>query len=257
MPTHETIEGESLTYDEPPPLEAAFLERVRQAASDPAVTEDALVALLYGKDNPLLDHARLPGHSLVTADTLKNPLYRVLCDYLGQKRVQTGALDLAAAAARYTLTVTEAGERLGIHPSAVRQAIAAGRLPSWKKSGQHFLDPASVASFQIARRGPSPRLQIRCGKEGDVAFRVKTPGDLDGFYRPALGVSEGTLVSWKRIGVIFTNKANKSQFFVLEPGGEDNEVKHGSFYVRGRFVVAEKIHNSQKAVEAWDAFTAE
>lgn len=256
-PTHTTLEGEVVTFDEPAGSLGAFLARAQQAAGDPNVSEDALTLLIYGPENPLLDHALLPGRSMVTAETLKHPLYPVLLDLLGRKRVALGTLDVDAAAARYTLPVTEAAERLGIHPSAVRQAITARRLPAWKKGGQYFLDPASVASFQVARRGPPPRIQVRCGKADGVAFRVKYPGDLEHFRSPVPGVSEGQLASWKRIGVIFTNKANKSQYFVLEPGGEDNEVKHGSFYVRGRFAVTEKVHNSQKAVEAWDAFTAE
>ncbi|RYZ17179.1 MAG: DNA-binding protein, partial [Myxococcaceae bacterium] len=56
MPTHTTLEGHEIRFDEPTGDLAAFVAAVRAAAADPAVTENDLVALIYGPTNPLLDH---------------------------------------------------------------------------------------------------------------------------------------------------------------------------------------------------------
>ncbi len=261
MPTHETLEGRTLTY-ELTSEQAAFLARVQQAVADPSVREDDLIALIYGPENPLLDHAMLPGRAMVTKAVFDNPLYHVLADYIGRKRVQTGSLDLEAAKALFTMTVTQAAEKLGVHVSAVHQAIQAWRLAAWKKDGQLFLNPENVEHFgetrrDVPRRGPSPQLRLRTGSVDGVTFRVKHPGELEHPQSPERHVTEGTLTSWKKVGVLLGNSEGKFRFFELAPGGEDNEVKHGHFYLRGRFTIERKINNPRQAREAFESFEAE
>jgi hypothetical protein len=257
---HLCVDGTVLKFDPPAPAVAAFLERVRRASEDPKVSEDQLVALIYGRDNPLLDHAMLPGHSMVTKEVFENPVYHVMCDYLGRKRVQLGTLDLAAARARFTMSVPDAAAKIGIHETAVRKAVATRRLASWRADGQIWLDPRAVAAFEVTRRGPPPRLQLRVGSAPGVSFRVKHPGALEGRTEPAANVVEGTLTAWARVGVMFSAERGDTKgqrFFVLEPGGEETELKLGDFYVKGRFTVVEKVNNSERARAAWKAFEAE
>jgi hypothetical protein len=45
-----------------------------------------------------------------------------------------------------------------------------------------------------------------------------------------------------------------STWFVLEPADEENEVRHGDFYVKGKFRVAKKLNNARIASEAWKAW---
>ena len=260
MLAHECVNGERVEYPAPAPAVARFLERVRRAADDPAVTEDGLIALIYGRENPLLDHTMMPGRSMVTPAVFANPLYRVLVDLLDRKRVQSGALDLAKARARYTLSVTDAAAQLGINATAVRKAISAGRLPAWKADGQYWLDPASGASFEVERRGPAPRLEVRMGSAAGESLRVKFAGALEDQAHPLANTTTGVLTHWKRVAVMTTatrGGEKSARLFVLEPGGPESEVALGCFHVRGRFTIAEKINNPQKAAEAWRAFEPE
>jgi excisionase family DNA binding protein len=265
---HTCVNGERITYGPLGPAEAAFLERVRQASVDPAVTENDLIALIYGRDNPLLDHTMLPGHAMVTGAAFEHPAYQVMVDLLGWKRVQLGTLDLAAARARFTLSVADAAEVLGITPQAVRKAIKARHLASWRDGEQLFLDPRSVAAFKTTRAtsyqgqgvGKPPRLAVRVGNAPGVSFKLKHPGELEDRTSAGGNVVAGALARWKRVAVITSAEEGDrkgQRFFVLEPGSEETELALGDFYVRGRFTVVEKINNSAKARDAWKAFTAE
>jgi hypothetical protein len=158
---HTTISGHRIAFPEPEGETQAFLKRVRVDAADPKVTENDLIATIYGNDNPLLAPGIVPGRGMVTRETLANPLYRVLIDLLDRKRMDEKGLAIEDIAARYTMPVSAAAAELEISTSAVLQAIAAGRLPSWLKDGKHFLPPAAVAAFKPERRGPArvgPRL---------------------------------------------------------------------------------------------------
>lgn len=156
MERYTTLAGETVEYRRPEPALAAFLARVVDAAHDPGVTESAMIDLLYGPENPLLDTSIIPGRGVVTKAAFEHPVYRVLQDLLGRKRVQVGTLDLAASDARHTVSVTEAAERLGVHPSAVRQALQTGRLAGRKVGGTWLTTEEALASFRVVRRGPRP-----------------------------------------------------------------------------------------------------
>lgn len=148
-----TTVGEMIDYDATP-AEAAFLARVRAAAEDPGVAEGQLVELVYGLDNPVLEAGIFPGRGAVTKAVFARPIYHVLLDLIDVKRIQHGTLDPAAAAARYTMTVTEAADRLGVHASAVRQAVQAKKIAAQKQGGTWLLDPASVDAYRVTK-GPA------------------------------------------------------------------------------------------------------
>lgn len=251
MERYTTISGETIEYETPSREVAAFLARLVDAAHDPRVTESAMIDLLYGRTNPLLRQDILPGHGVVTKEVFANPVYHMMLDLLGRKRVQLDTLDPEAARDEYTITVTEAAERLGVHPSAVRQAIQSGRLDAVKRGHQHLIRPSALESFKLARRGPLPRaaLQVRIGNDEHGSFRLRlADGFLDETGRDAHRV-EGVVRSWKKAYVLSGAKG-AYRFFELTPGEEEGEVAWGPFFVRGHFAVR-KENNTRKANEAW------
>jgi excisionase family DNA binding protein len=261
MRIHTTLAGHRIEYPEPDPKLERFLKRVRTLAEDPNATEDELIALVYGADNPILDHAGLfPGRGAVTREVLDNPVYHVLTDFIARKRVASEGLDVKRLAAKYTVSVPEAAEQLGVHTSAIYKAIQARRLPSWVKDGQHFLDPASLASFQVGTRGPVARdvepLEYCAGYEAGSMLQIRYPrtaAAAEAEEPEDRAPTTGTIKRWRRVGVL-TGAKGKLRFFILEPGPEPNEIAFHTFYVRGKFGIAEKINNAKLAREAWDAF---
>ncbi len=157
MEKYTTIAGEEIAYPTPAPDVAALLSALVDAVNDPIVSESEIIELIYGKENPLLRQDVLPHHGVVTKEVFDNPLYHVMTDLLGRKRVQLGTLNVDKALSQYTMTVSEAAEELGIHPSAVRQAIKTRRLAGVKKGSQYFLRPLSVRSYKVSQRGPKRR----------------------------------------------------------------------------------------------------
>jgi hypothetical protein len=159
MPTHDTLSGHTITYDADPKL-ARFMKRVAEASADPNVSEDQLMSLIYGLENPLLG-APMLGLPLgtLTPAAVSSPAYRVMGDLLFRKRVEKRGWDVAKMAAKYTLTIAEASARSGVSEDGLRKAAREGRVPSWVKDGQTFLEPRSldvlVAERGLGRRGPT------------------------------------------------------------------------------------------------------
>ena len=254
MPTHNTINGRTIEY-EPTPVEAKFLHRVEAAVKKPSISEAELRSLIYGAENPLLEQQA--GYSFVTATAFENPVFRVLLDLLDRKRVQTGSLDPEKAAARYTLSVAEAAERLGIRDSAVRTAVLEGRLPSWTKDGQIRLAPASIDSYEVSRRGRPPRLLVTCGSKAGASMRVRIIGGELEVSSKTGGIVDGAVNRWEKVGVI-TSARRKSRgveevtyrYWLLTPGGKQRRIELEPFKVVGRFTIAEQ-KNGKAASDAW------
>jgi hypothetical protein len=153
MLTYKFMSGETLTYPEPAPDVAAFLARVEAAAKDPAVSENDMISLIYGMENPLLDKTMLPGRAMVTLKVLKNPAFLIMTELLGIKRIQLGLLDPVAAAACYTISVNEAAEQLGITPGSVRAAIKARKIAAHLRNGEWYTRPEMIAAYKVMYRG--------------------------------------------------------------------------------------------------------
>src|SRR5689334_4911921 len=122
MKTYQTISGHEISY-EPTPEVAALLARLQAMLEDPAATQDQMIALAYGQDNPILDPNVIPGRGAVTPRVLEDPAYRVMTDILFRKRLDPEGDQVARIAKQHTLTPAQVAERLGVHVSAVRQAI--------------------------------------------------------------------------------------------------------------------------------------
>ena len=261
MERHTLISGETLEYPTPAPEISAFVDRVREMVNDPDAPESAVIDLIYGSDNPILDQTVLPHRGMVTKATIEDPIYHVMLDLLDQKRIQLGRLDLGAVEARFTMSVTQAAEELGITPGAVRQAIHARRLPAWKKGGRYFVDPAQVEAFQVGNRGPRKTqeagelLEVRVGSAPGLSFMVKGPGPIEESSREG-AVRTGVLRDWRRVAVS-SGKGENRRTFVLEPGEEDRAIERDGFFVRGKFKIARRVRNPQKAGEVFRTFQAE
>lgn len=260
MPSYTTISGHSLDYPEPEPELAKLLTRLRKMVDDPKATENNMIELAYSRENPILGAGLHPSRGMVTRETLANPVYHVITDLLDRKRAALEGWNLDELASEYTLTPAEAAAKLGVHYSAVQQAIKAWRLPSWVKDGRYYLTERSLETFEVGKRGPRAAdagepLDVCVGHTDGQSFRMKHPGDLENIARIEGHVVAGRVARWKRVGVI-SGTEGKHRFFVLEPGTEGNELKFGPFYVKGTFRIAEKVNAAEKAREAWKAFTA-
>lgn len=147
---HEAVNGLRIEYPEPEPKVARFLALVERAAADPKVSHGQLIGLVYGRDNPLLTPSPL-GTLTVTQEVLAHSIYPVLSDLINRKQMAEMRVAPEKLSVGYTLTVNEAAERLGITPSAVRQAIAKRRLACWVKDGTYYLHPKWTDQYARAR----------------------------------------------------------------------------------------------------------
>jgi excisionase family DNA binding protein len=254
---HTTVNGHRIEYT-PSPKVAAFLDRLADLADDPNVSEQEMIGLAFSRENPILDHTIFPTRGAVTKATLDDPAYAVQADLLFRKRLQVDGMSEEKVAARYTMTVAEAAAELGVHESAIRQAIGAKRLASWVKDGKHFLDPKAVRALELGTRGPRAALvggplEIVMGHTADARLKVKAFEPIAPLGRVEGNVVRGRLKTWKRVVVMTVSESGK-RAFVLDPGTEDNEITFGPFSVRGRFVVKEKANSAKAAEQVWAAY---
>jgi len=276
---HQSLTGHRIEY---PDLEAPvekFVCRVQAQLEDDTATEDDMIALIYGSENPILDHTLFPERGAVTREVLDNPVYHVLTDLLARKRFKERSYDTEKLAARYTLTVRDAAQQLGIAEGAVRQAIAARRIPSWIKGNRHYIDPKALETLEVGTRGPIPAyvtpLKYRVGYDwgSQATMQLKTVKGVIGVQPKKHGVStfqvgfvgdddksteaNGDIERWRRVGVLI-GSGGSLRFFVIEPSASaaDPELRLGIFFVLGNYQVVEKINNAKLAREAWDKFRA-
>ena len=265
MERYTMISGEAVEYERPAPEVAAFLARVVDAANDPSVTESDLTDLIYGTENPILKQGILPHHGVVTQEVFASPVYHVMTDLLGRKRVQAGTLNLTRARDEYTMTVADAAKQLGVHPSAVRQAIQVHKLDAMKRGGVHLLRPSSVASYHVSRRGPAPRaahdqedpaLDVTIGSEAGRSARLRVVGGELQVRSKHAAVVHGVVPRFTR-AVLIVGGEGKHRLFVLEPSDERDEISVSPFGVRGRFHTVMKENNPRRARAEWKRLAEE
>ena len=146
MPVHVTLFNHTIKYPKPTPALAKFIKRLEAMVADTKVPEDQFRAVLFGRDNPLLDHTLYPERGPITAATLKDPVYPVLMDLLAQKQAQEDRVNLEKLEAEYSMPVTEAAGLLGVHVNTLKKRIKTRQLRSWVKK---------------ARRGGQPEYYIK------------------------------------------------------------------------------------------------
>ena len=157
MPIHIMLSGEALSYEQTP-ASSRFIEHVRAMVERAQASEEAVVALVYGADNPLLQHGVLLGRGLVTRAVIADPTWHVLLDLVDQARARAAAARAREApTARATVSVADAAAQLRVSTSAVRQAIARGTLEAVKQGGTYWLTPEAVGAYRVSRTGPKAR----------------------------------------------------------------------------------------------------
>lgn len=249
--------GEVIEYPSPGAAIADYLAQVRQAAQDPTVTLGELVDLIYAEANPLLKTGIIPGRGAVTREVFDDPIYHVMIDQIAIKRIQTGTLDPEHAKLLFTMSVSEAAQKLGVSTSAVRQAIYTKRLAAQKVDGQWKLDPAAVDAYQVSNRGPTSPLEVVMGSATGISFSVLADVDLERDARGADGEVIGRFRGWSRAGVkMVRNGDNSAAFWELAPAGAETELSVDQFSARGRFEVARKVVGKKEAAEAFKEFRA-
>lgn len=258
-----TTTGEVIEYPTPSTETAAFLQRAIEAANDPRVSEAELTELVYGKVNPILDQSIFPGRGAVTKAVLENPLYAVLTDLLQMKAILAGSFVPERDTTRFTLSVTEAAERIGVTPDGVRKAIRANRLSAWKRGGTYYVDPRDADTYREhvlprgrARSGdvPEAALRVRMGNEPGRSLRVRAL-ELVETGRPRKRVVDGEVQTFERVGIATSGDAS-NHFVVIGPSSTPNRIEWGPFFVEGAFRVIERVVDPKSAADAWKAFEA-
>ena len=90
--TYTTLAGTEVTFENSEEV-AAFIERVRAVLDNLRATENDIIALVYGPENPILSkHPLFPDRGWVTREALENPVYMVLADLVARKHAQRGTL---------------------------------------------------------------------------------------------------------------------------------------------------------------------
>lgn len=259
---YKSVSGHDVHLDDASEESLAFLDRVRVLVDDPKASEADVIALAYSRENPFLDQSIFPGRGAVTREVLQLPEYHVLADLVARKRLIVDRVDIEKLAAEFTVSVREAARQLGVSESAIRQAIATHRLASFVKDGQHFMRPSSIASFEVGTRGPRPLERVRpsplevcMGNVEGTSFRVRMAGELQDKENAGGHKVTGRITAWHRIGVI-SGGGGRHRFFEIEPSDEENEIKLGPFYLRGKFRFVRKVNGEEAARDAWKKFEA-
>lgn len=226
----------------------AFVARLRAVLDDEAAPVDALLALGWGLENPLLEKRN--GRAWVTAASHKSPWYFVMADMLARKQAQQDEK-------RFTMSVADAAEALGYSEAAVKQAISSYRLAARKVGNRLWLDPRQIEAFERKPRGPQPTderrelaakpvIHARIGSDDGVSFRVRgarVEGTKSGEVR------EGVLdVTEERIHVATSDSEKHVRAWVIEPAfGKENEIAFRGFFLRGAFRILSVENNASRA----------
>lgn len=251
-----TLEGKEIAFDEPSPEVAAFLKRALVMLEDKKATDADLTALIYGPENPILSrHPLFPSQGYVTKEAFSQPVYPVLADILVRKHAQQERVDVSKIADRFTLTVAQACERLKVTDTAIRKAVATGRLASFRKGGNYYLEPAAVDALSMGKRGPLPSgpLEVVAGTKQNAFLHVRV-GPHEAFGS-GIELQSDTFKRWRKVGVL-VGSTTGLRMFVLEPGAELDVLRLGKYRVEGKFQIAEKINNPAAARKAWKEFRA-
>lgn len=257
---YKTTLGETIEYPKPKPDVSAFITRVKEAAEDPAVSENELITLVYGPDNPVLEQGRFQGRGAVTKEVLADPVYHVLQDLLQHKRITLGHVSAEKLLASFSLTVSEAAKELGITQAAVRKAISNNQLSATQRPNGYLIDPRSVETYRsrVTKRGLSkgPDLRARIGSAPGTSVRLKVDGEkVTGREREGDAKFVDLEVAEFSGGALACSDGETSLFLRLEPAVRKSRFEFGPFWVEGKFKVVEREESPKKAVQAFRGFS--
>lgn len=251
-----TLSGNEVIYDEPSPEVAAFIKRAQALLENKKSTENDLITLVYGPENPILSrHPLFPNRGYVTREALENPIYLVLADMVVQKHAQRERVDISKLSDRYSLTIPEAFRRIKVTDTTIRKAIASGRLSTFRRNGKYFLDPAEVDALIFGERGSvvCEPLEVAAGGRPRLFLHVRI-GQHEAFGA-GTELQSATFKRWRKVGVLSGN-ASGIRMFVIEPAEEKEAIRLGKYHVEGHFRIVDKVNNSAAARKAWKEFRA-
>ena len=140
MEKHELLSGRTIEFELDTIEIEGFVANARKQLQNPDVNTTEFMKMVLGPKNPLNTGKK--------DNRRRDPVHLLLLDLFDRKRVMEGELNLDVTKARYTMTVKEAAEKLGMAPSSVRRAISANRLGAWKfKEGLRLL-PDHVENYK-------------------------------------------------------------------------------------------------------------
>jgi hypothetical protein len=93
-------------------------------------------------------------------------------------------------------------------------------------------------------------LEVCMGNDAGASLSVRAAHPVADVARDA-GLVRGKIPQWKRVLVRTIGVGGSSRVWILEPGTEDNEIRFGAFYVRGRFAIADQSNNARKVEQLW------
>lgn len=259
---HTTLSGIEIEYDEPSAEVERLLARAFEIVGSDKATSNDLVTLIYGPDNPIMKaHPLFPDKGYVTREVLDNPVYHVLADLLVAKQVAEAGVDPESLGKRFTITVAQAAEKLGISEAAVRKAVQDRRLPAWKRKGErgYYLDPQTLFTLKVGTTGDrdiGAPLKFKAGHDPKrkALLRIRIAPVTDKFREsPDEPESVGTTDVWRR-ALVLTGLGGTLRAWWLVPSKEQCLIETGGFFVKGKFEVTMKANNPKAAREAWEAF---
>lgn len=268
MHVYITQNGHEIEYDKFSKAEDAFLLKAKEAVVSEDVSTNQMIALVYGPDNPVLDYSQ--GTPNVTATVLAHPLYRILSDLIGVKRVALGELDLDKAHARYTIDVPSASQKLGITPQAIRAAIDANRLPGLYRKGQWWLTQESIDNYQVSNRPgrpPSVRKQPAQIEDGLIHHGVSAVTGSEAGASLSVRVDKPLIIEdreqnkvhgrfpdgWKVALIKTTTEAGTRAILIKSVKGKQKEIRHYGLFVNGEFQVIKNFNKTVDANRVWRA----
>lgn len=262
--TYTMLTGETITYPAGDAAMSDFMAQVVIASTDPNVSQNDLIELIYGKESPLMDQTIFPGRGAVTKAVFADPRYSVMLDLLDHKRVQLGILDVGKALEAFTMTVPEAAKALKVHETSVRYAIRHRTISAIKKGNRYLIDPDSLDTYEIGmsgRQGHAFMVRARIGSREGESLRIKTDGTVDVVEKD--GHQRNVEISeWKTIVVAHSRTVGgkkELQVMRLVPNPSREEAlwvmhKGSPFNVNGAFVIEETSPHTYAASLAWKDF---
>jgi hypothetical protein len=267
--TYTFTNGEEIEFELDDPEIEAYLSRVREAAHDPDVSSDELLDLIYAPDNPIMEDDIIPGRGVITEELYEHPAYQIMIDQLQIKRTQEGVFDdqgtdgYGPSSGRYSMSVSDAAERLDMSTSAVRQAIYNDRIDAQKRGGSWKLDPDSVDAYEPSDRGPDASgeigdpLEVTIGSKEGLSFMFANDGELE-LDEKHDHVLVGTIHDWTRGAVKMNRKREGSAgaitYLELEPSDESSSIEMDEFRIEGDFRIRKVVADNSEAREAFQSF---
>lgn len=102
-----------------------------------------------------------------------------------------------------------------------------------------------------ATREAAP-LEIVMGHDGKGSgLKIRSAAELVDVERVVGNQLRARLLTWRRVVVMTTAPGGSRRTFVLEPAEEEGDVRHGPFFVHGRFSIVEKANARADADRLW------